>query len=523
MKQCGKLSSMIFQLFLGRGEQIMYKRLLILFLILILLLSGCYSNSTESQVSSKPYYDDHLEDISEVQSKEERFKRDLEFLYKEIKDYYVNLSYKEKKFQFNWDTLYEKYRKELKKAEDEKDFYKIACRFVSELHDGHLYFGCSNNIVKSKIFNQYNFNPPFYVRFIEGKPIIVKALKQYDILGYEVVSINGIDFGEIIDTMINYYYYRGNDESAKSKILHSNKFYDYFQLFPNDTNMLNDFTILKVELRNKEGETKIIKIEDEKNIKADYEAIKSINLGLESNSNLLHHKILKDNIGYINIPNFQGNIEEKVKAFQYIVDEFKTENVKGVIIDVRYNGGGNESFRKILSYLTNETIYMNNYRFRDTERFRQVLPNRVKFENSRSKIQDKEPEESYTKWWSWIIEPSKEAFLRKVPVVVLSNELIFSSASDFVNVCLNFDLATVIGNSVPLSGFGLSRGVLLPSRNYFIRYSFYESRDPDFSHIENVVKTSDIKVEQSLTDFYNEIDTQLECAIDYITQTRKNN
>jgi hypothetical protein len=494
----------------------MTKRHFIMLLILILFLNGCYSNNKNSQVYSKPYFDGHLKNVKKGLPQNERFARDLEFLYKEIKNYYVNLSYKEKRFKFDWDTLYEKYRNELKEAKTEMDFYKIACRFVSELHDGHLYFGCTDNTIRSQISNKYSFNPPFYVRYIEGKPIIVKALKKYDILGCEIVSINGIEFREIVDTMIKYYYYRGNDESAKSKILHLNKFYDYFQLFSDDTSTQNSLQILNVELKTKEGEKKIIKITSEKNIKTEYEAIESINFGLETNSNLLQYRILEGNIGYIYIPNFQGDVEEKVNYFHSIVNKFKEKDVKGVIIDVRYNGGGNESFRRILSYLTDKTIYMNNYRFRNTERFRQVLPNRIKFENSRSKTKNKKPEEGYTKWWSWIIKPNEEEFLRTVPVVVLSNELIFSSTSDFVNVCINFDLATVIGNSVPLSGFGLSKAVLLPSRNYFIRYSFYESRDPDFSHTENVVKNPDIQVEQSLADFYNGIDTQLERAIEYI-------
>lgn len=49
------------------------------------------------------------------------------------------------------------------------------------------------------------------------------------------------------------------------------------------------------------------------------------------------YEIMKDNIGYIRITQFNGNgYEDFAKA----VDEFKAKNVKGVVIDVRNNPGG---------------------------------------------------------------------------------------------------------------------------------------------------------------------------------------
>lgn len=53
--------------------------------------------------------------------------------------------------------------------------------------------------------------------------------------------------------------------------------------------------------------------------------------------NPIEYEILPDNIGYIRITNFNGNVITNLKK---TLDEFKAKNVKGIIFDVRNNPGG---------------------------------------------------------------------------------------------------------------------------------------------------------------------------------------
>lgn len=53
--------------------------------------------------------------------------------------------------------------------------------------------------------------------------------------------------------------------------------------------------------------------------------------------NPISYKIMDDNLGYIRITEFNGNVYSN---FKKALDEFKSKNVKGIVIDVRNNPGG---------------------------------------------------------------------------------------------------------------------------------------------------------------------------------------
>ena len=494
----------------------MKKRGIISFILIAVVLVVGWIFIRRGKDTEGSVYVGHLEEADRTLSPNERYQKDLEFLYKEIKNYYVNLEYKEETFNYKWDQLYQKYKDELGDASTEREFYKVASQFVSQLMDGHTALKYSSQ-TRGKIFDSEDYmKTVFQLRMIENKPIVVKNMKGLDILGYELVSINDIPMNQIINTMARYYATHNNEESIRSKIVYRNIFYNYFDFFPGNYTTYSSYPLLDVKLRNSGGEEKVIKIKNAKYRRRPYQLKEEINFGLTDQNSLPTYKVLEDDIGYIKIPTFALKKNDLVNTFDDIVTKLKEKKVKGVVIDLRYNGGGNSSYREILSYLTDEKINITPYRFKDTKRFDQQLPWRVMMENIRSKSLDKEAEEGYTKWWTWDVKPSKEDYLRKIPVAVLSNEVIFSSTGGFINTCLNFNLATVVGNSVPLSGFGLSKAVSLPSKNYHIIYPLHESRDPDFSQIENVVKQPDIQVEQTLADFEKGIDSQLEAAVNYL-------
>ena len=74
-------------------------------------------------------------------SLQETFARDLRFIYEEIRDNYVNLAYKEEMLGFDWDELYARYSAGLAQVRTEKEFFRLASRFLSELRDGHVALG----------------------------------------------------------------------------------------------------------------------------------------------------------------------------------------------------------------------------------------------------------------------------------------------------------------------------------------------------------------------------------------------
>lgn len=468
-------------------------------------------------INTPAKYDKYIkQDISGL-TNQEIYEKDLKFIYEEIKNNYVNLDYKEKTFNFNWDDLYKTYNSKIKTINNEKDFYSICLEFVSNLRDGHLSFRPNGDTGRLVYNYKDGLKSAFDVRMIEDKPIVVRAYKMLNILGDEIVSINGVDFLNIVDTMKKYHYHGGNDISAQTGILTSKYFYNYFSFF-------NDKYPEKLDmiLKDRYGAEKVISISTNRSFDlSSLEVDNDINFGFYEETQLPSSKII-DNVGYISIPTFNiKNTKSIDNEFNKAVIDFKNNNVKGVVIDLRYNTGGNDSFRDILGYLTSKKLYINNYRFRESERFKDIYYFRTLHEDIRSKSNSENIENGYTKWWSWEVNPNKEQYLTTVPVVVLSNEGIFSSTDTFLNACLNFKLATVIGNMVPLSGNGLPTPIVLPSRKYILSYGFLESRDVDFKYTENVVKEPDIEVMQTLDDYYKGIDSQLNKAIEFINSKEK--
>ena len=447
--------------------------------------------------------------VSQTQS----FLEDYNFLYHEIKNNYVNLTYKETLFEFSWDNLYQQYLPEIEMAETETDFFKICSRFVTKLKDGHSGFKIITSETFDSIYSDYyNVEKLLDIRFIENKPIIVRTREAFsEYLGNEIISINNIDFNTIVDTLLNYYYYAGNDFSSREKIVRYNFYLRYFDLFSEKKDTLT------FQLRNRDGDISNLDIvlsamtSYKSYIKKD-----TINFGLYAADQKPSYKILDNKIGYMLIPTFNLQWED-LSYFEDFFTKVATEGVKGVIFDIRYNPGGNQSFRVFLNYLADMEQDICYFRYRDTDRFHQLFPGRIAQQDSLHKTVSESTEAGYTKWWAWTIKPEEQSPLLSIPLVLLVNAGSFSSAESVANACLNYKWATVIGNMVPNSGFGLAEYVKLPSEKYQVKYSFHEGRNIDFSHTENTVKEPHIVVEQTVSDFDAGIDTQYEKAVEFIT------
>ncbi len=82
-----------------------------------------------------------------------------------------------------------------------------------------------------------------------------------------------------------------------------------------------------------------------------------------NNQHLAYGKVLNEDIGYF----FIGSFDDSASNY-YLIDSLLTvfQNSKGIIIDVRQNGGGNETYAQIVaSRLTNTSVIYRYYRERN--------------------------------------------------------------------------------------------------------------------------------------------------------------
>jgi hypothetical protein len=213
-----------------------------------------------------------------------------------------------------------------------------------------------------------------------------------------------------------------------------------------------------------------------------------VNLNMALNltpSQNIEYGITEDNIGYIYISTMLRGNGNWIYEFDQINTEF--ENVDGVIIDVRNNGGGNTDVNEhFFSFFISEPFP--SPPFFDPEGTE--LPNHYIQPNPKSKIKNK-------------------------PVVLLQNGGCFSSTENFINKMHELQNVTAIGDTtgggsgVPLD-FELHQG-------FIIRLSTQAELTYEYKHIEWNGLVPDILVPQTKADIDAGRDLQLEAAVAYLS------
>ena len=202
----------------------------------------------------------------------------------------------------------------------------------------------------------------------------------------------------------------------------------------------------------------------------------------------LRYTILPDNIGYIYVPSFsnsigEGNLDECLHALAIC---------RGLIIDVRDNGGGNLSYAETLAArFTNE----------------RVLTGYICHKTGKEHSDFSSPEPIY-------LESSDRLRWQK-PVCVLTNRSSYSATNDFVKIMRSLPLVTIVGDRTG-GGSGLPFSSELPN-GWSVRFSACPSFDADMRHTEFGIDP-DIHVEMTDEDRSRGLDTIIETARQIIGQ-----
>ncbi|MFA7420595.1 MAG: S41 family peptidase [Melioribacteraceae bacterium] len=199
---------------------------------------------------------------------------------------------------------------------------------------------------------------------------------------------------------------------------------------------------------------------------------------------------IENNIGYIYIgPNLSGSTSVWSNAIDVIIDSLK--NTKGIIVDIRSNGGGSDALGKIVaSRFTAETRIYNYISFRNGTKHTDFTPLVSDVISPAGKIQ-------YTK-----------------PVAYLTNRENFSSAEGTTLMFRVLPNVTTIGDT---TGGGSANPITLKLPNgWSYRVSRWIQYTADKKVFEGVGLAPDIPVTISQADFNSGKDAILERAVQYI-------
>lgn len=205
----------------------------------------------------------------------------------------------------------------------------------------------------------------------------------------------------------------------------------------------------------------------------------------------MRYKILEDNVGYIYYGSFSNDVGDA--NISQILSQMSV--CKGVIIDVRNNGGGSlTNVERIASRFFNEKTlvgYISHKVGKGHSDFSDFYP---KYVSSYDRIR-------YQK-----------------PVVILTNRSCYSATNDFVNVMKHAPNATIIGDKTG-GGSGLPFSSELPN-GWSVRFSASPMYNVSKEHIEFGIEP-DIYVSMSESDKSKGKDSIIEKAREVIHSSSK--
>ena len=204
------------------------------------------------------------------------------------------------------------------------------------------------------------------------------------------------------------------------------------------------------------------------------------------------YKVLPENIGYMYYDSFSSEFTDAL--LDHILTQFK--DCKGVIIDIRSNGGGNlDNVNKIACRFSKEEKVLCGYKIYKTG-------------PGHSELADTIPD--------YITVKKKEVVKFLKEVVVLTNRGVYSAANDFVRTMKVLDNVTIIGDRSG-GGGGVPRNFDLPN-GWYVRLSAIPMLDINKVHTEyGIDPTEGFKVDVAPDAHITGKDAILDKAIEFLS------
>ena len=213
---------------------------------------------------------------------------------------------------------------------------------------------------------------------------------------------------------------------------------------------------------------------------------------------LVQVKLLPGAIGYLKIDGFSGTRMSDV--LDRAMDQLK--HTKGLVIDMRENGGGDMSGNRVLRWLTKKDIVRYNI---SPSRSSYLLAHRPEYFFMAPLAGD----DRYYAWTKLDVKATsaEEGSYAGKPVAVLTSPHCFSACDTFVSAIQTNKLGVVVGEGSG-GGTGSPHVFELPNTGFKFRYSVVRGYNVDMKPIEGVGTLPDVPVE------YTEADLKLDSISD---------
>jgi C-terminal processing protease CtpA/Prc len=245
------------------------------------------------------------------------------------------------------DSIYNWAEKEIEKSSTYLDFYNIICQltdFEGSLHNDTNFQSRYWKNLRKESFGYF----PYPIKWVDGKWIINYENDEIP-LGSEIVEINGVPFSKVLDNLYKYYTTDGQNITGK-RIGIRTHFSRYYRLHYGQQE--------KFQVTFKRNGSNLVEKKVLKNLSYS-EYYKNFNNRYSKPFDQIQYRDLKENekykyqqldslTGVLTIYTFSmgDEITQEHKTYLSFLDRIfsniKNENIKNLIVDIRYNGGGED-------------------------------------------------------------------------------------------------------------------------------------------------------------------------------------
>ena len=251
--------------------------------------------------------------LANAQAKDELSAKDRINVFEKVWDLVNERYYDPKLNGVNWASVKVKYQPLIERAVSDEDFYNLLKQMTGEMNDAHTRFLTPREAVEFK--KREGTTVGILLTNIDGKTVVERVLPDSEADNAKIkagMSVRTID-----------------GKTVKEKLAEAEK-----SIVNSSSDRATEILIYR-RLLSGEPETSVkIGLTDEKG--KDFEITLTRKV-ISQESKVIAQK-LASNIGYISVSSFRAPVSEKFK--QALIE---LKDTSGLIVDLRYNGGGNIS------------------------------------------------------------------------------------------------------------------------------------------------------------------------------------
>jgi len=403
-----------------------------------------------------------------------------------------------------WDAEYKRLITEVQETEDDFAYYRLLQKFCAMLKDGHTNVYEPDTIwnnLQNTNFGEYRI----FLKNIEGKAIVtrVNLSKKAEIpIGTEIISVNGISTKQYMDKFVKPYISSSTDYILKD--------WAVTNLFRSPTGTTYD-----VKMKFPNGQMKSLKLTHKKSKEEE------VFPPFERTEALIDFKWIEEGMAYISLNSFSDPQIDSM--FLELLP--KLIKAKSLIIDLRYNGGGNTQIgREILKHLTHDTILygsrmqsrMHIPTFKAWGRWTEAKDTAINDWERQSYLSFRD--ENYYDFEYEADTVIDDINRVVVPTVILIGHSTASAAEDFLIYVDNQEHMTIIGEPT-FGSTGQPMIFDLPGGGS-ARVCTKKDTYPDGREFVGYGIQPDIKVQETLKNFIDNVDPTMNKAIEYLKKKK---